>query len=416
MAVNLLESIKKGVPNIMFSAKPYSAFSFQVAGVFQISGTGSWAGLIGMAVDANNFIGARFNTEKAQIFMVRQGTLTVLAEQTHTFSPAVDTPFFFEHRNGDFSIRIQTADQWGDPLLTYRWAFADGPLSWDFNPLLDPSLNTLVQNSDLFHVGIYSLIDVPHFRITSFALGAYPIIGFLPGGDSADFAAFPSSGQVDIDGVIYSYTDKITRSTELRGPFEFFSYGTFNETNSFDGQHYPGYGAGFSKGASCAGISYADFLWLDGDEGSAPINRGLNKGDILATDQAYNWPAIDTEWKAFVVQTGQQLYLDRAKTFCSVIKSEPYISTEGKLWITSGLTGVKLITGQTNSLHGPGSYCFLHNNESITLKNFAASSGDHDATVADMLAMISRMAGAKTNFAGDRVIATANLSGTPLEI
>ena len=376
---NLLKNTKKGYPLLLFSAKPYSAFNFQTCGTFRMAGNYTWAGLIGLATDAENYVVARCSMTRVQIIKVRNGFMQILAEDYITENRGYIT-MMFSHRDGVFSVRLLIGGFFTDPILTYRWKESDGPMSPD---------------PDLFHVGVYSCINPPHFRITSFNPTNCDGIPYLPGTDTSTLSLFPNSGSVTIDDSKYLYQGRKPWLSELEtianfpGPFQVKSTGAFTYTN-------PDSHIAFSGKA----VEAAMFDWRN-------ISSDFN--DLFfATDAQYAWTISAVDRKNF---TSPATWLrNRARFFCPHQKG--VVSTTHRAWITTGLTNIwTLVSGDSiNPQHDMGSLCFLDSDDFCIINMFKASSGDSDATIGDMLNMVTRMAGASPQFSGDKVVSSVTVS------
>ena len=137
-----------------------------------------------------------------------------MSEPMITAETRIDIRFW--HRDGLFGFEYKLAStlEWperGSQLL-YQWKAANGALT---------------SNDDVFHVGTYSFIDPPRFRITGFN-SSQSVVGVLPldidpSTNTSDFdRQFDSSGQIDIDSIVYNYSGKVNSlpANEIRGPFQ----------------------------------------------------------------------------------------------------------------------------------------------------------------------------------------------------
>jgi len=375
----ILKNTKKGYPLLLFSAKPYSAFNFQTCATFKMVGNYTWVGLIGMATDAENYIVARCSMTRVQIIKVRNGFMQILAEDYIAENRGYIT-VMFSHKDGLFSVRQLIGGYFTDPILTYRWKESDGPLSTD---------------PDLYHVGVYSCINPPHFRITSYSRENCDGIPYLPGTDDSTLSLFPDSGWVTIDDSKYYYQSRkpwiseLTNITNFPGPFQVKSTGAFTYTN-------PDSGIVFSGKAAEAAM----FDWRN-------LSNDFN--DLFfATDAQYAWTISAVDRKNFISPT--TWLRNRARFFCPHQKG--VVSTTHRAWITTGLTGIDTswTSESINPQHDMGSLCFLDSDDFAQIEMFRSSSGDTDATIGDMLNMVTRMAGATPLFSGDKVIPSMSLS------
>jgi hypothetical protein len=368
-----------GIPNVYFSSKPYSAFNFESCVNVKILGTYSYAGLVGLAEDGRNFICGRYKTGTLQIVKVRNGETTILASASYT-SSATFVRIMFCHTNGDLSIRVMEAGVWGAPKLTYRWKYDDGPMATD---------------PDLYHLGIFSISDVPKFRICSFDPAQSTFVGLLSGYDTSLFEAFPSSGTIVIDNVIYTYTGKTGTSIIPRGPYQLRCANAWNYSSPADGEHYSG---------NSVEITYFDWK-------SNPTYHEEYQNYIVASNAGYSWLINEIDYKPWITTGGLLIYLNhRCRIFGFNLSLDTYISCADKMFITMGLTGVALAPDQESFLHSEGSYCYQQEENEIEFADYYASSDDQDSTISDLISKICKMSGAKPLFPGDKTHTTLSLT------
>lgn len=376
------KNTKKGYPLLLHSFKPYSAFNFQATALFTISGQYTWAGIMGLSRDGENYIIARYNGYTVQLCKVRDGSITVLSETEYElFSesvPQISFYIYFSHKDGNFSVHISTDTTISTPILTYRWQDSDGEMCVD---------------NDLFHIGVYSFIDPPRFRITSFDSKNCEGIPYLPGTELSMFDLFPTSGTVQIDDAKYTYTGKTPNALPCyRGPYQVRRIGSASYTNPDSGLAFSG-----------KYLEVAMFDWSN-------VRNDFN-GYFLATDAQYAWLITDVDRKTFY--SGTNWNRSKARFFC---QSKGVVSTTHRAWITCGLTGVMFSEGSGSEAHNHGSLCFLDTNDSATLHKFTASSGDKDATVGDLLDSVGKMAGLTPVFPGDIVYPSITISSSGEEL
>lgn len=373
-----------GIPNVYFSSKPYSAFNFESSVKVKVKGDYAHGGIVGIAEDGQNYVCGEISEDAISIVKVRNGERTTLASLAYA-SGTVFKRLMFIHNNGDLYIRMQDYMTWGEPLLSYRWKYTDGPMATDV---------------DLFHVGIYSFIDAPKFRICAFDPGQSQFIGILPGCDDSDFADFPSSGQVEIDNILYNYTYKVTSSEERRGPFQVRCCNSWNYTHPDDGEAYSG-----------VSIEIANFEWQYN-----PTHHNKYHNMILASSAGYGYKIEETDFKTWITTAGDLVYItNRERVFCQGLSSELTVSCMDKAYITYGLGGVTVDPEGDRGWHQDGTYCYISCKDKVEFTDFYASSEEHDTTIRDLITKISRMAGAKALFPGDRTIATKALSANSEE-
>ena len=359
-----------GIPNVYFSSKPYSAFNFEASVKVKIKGSYASGGVVGIAEDGQNYICAEMTEDSVSIVKVRDGERTTLATTSYSNENTFKR-IMLTHSNGDLYVRTQEDLSWGDPVLSYRWKYEDGPMATDV---------------DLFHVGIYSLIDAPKFRICSFDPGQSSVIGILPGCDDSALEDFPSSGKVEIDNVIYKFTHKITSENLKRGPFQVRCCNSWNYDHPDDGEHYEG-----------NSIEIGMFEWQNN-----PANHENYSDMILVSNAGYGFMIDEVDFKTWITTLGDLVYItNRSRVFCEGLNSTLGVSCMDKAWITTGLGGVTVNPKSERAWHQEGAYCYVSNTDKVEFTDFYASSSEHDSTVKDLIGKIAKMAGAKALFPGD---------------
>jgi len=367
-----LEIKNVGIPNIYFSSKPYSAFNFEESCKMRIEGEFASAGLIGIAENGTNFICARVMGNVVEIVKVREGKTVVLTSGS-ILNNDTYLRLMFTHKNGDFYVRKQTDLTWSEPILTYRWKYDDGPIATD---------------NDLFHVGLYSINDVPKFRICSFNVNNGGYIGLLPGYDETKLDDFPDSGKVVIDNVTYNYGSKISGSY-IKGPFQVRACSAWDYSHPADGEKYAG-----------VSIEMASLEWLHN-----PTYHNKYHGQIFASNAGYNYIINETDHKPWIVTNGEIVYLNnRGRFFLNDLSAEEIVSCMDKAYVTIGLGNVTATEEGTGYIHQEGAYCYKDVDCLIAFTDFYASSDDQDTTIKDLIHKISALTGAKALFPGDTVI------------
>ncbi|MDP2365504.1 MAG: hypothetical protein Q8M94_17265, partial [Ignavibacteria bacterium] len=252
-----MNNTKKGVPQIYFSQRPYSAWNYDCIIRTKFTGLYSYTGIVGLAIDKNNYILGYITNEKYGIAKIRNGKKTILIEEANVaIVPNISLDVRFWHRDGLFGIEVKEID---DPWptrgsqLVYSWLTAN---------------DTIAISDDLFHVGIYTFINPPRFRTTGFR-SSQAIIPVLPldmddeTSDSDFVTDFPASGSVDIEGTIYTYGGKNQFFTDIdndkrpRGPYQLRAF--YDWTPPFTSD--PGGGYAYQGGMA---VEFWLFDWLDG--------------------------------------------------------------------------------------------------------------------------------------------------------
>ena len=375
--VPAMRTVQANKPQLLFATKPYSTFGFKVEGQFEISGTGAWAGALGLARDGDNYVMARISIDTVEIVNVKGGVNTVLATTPHTLT--LDKFWLlFEHMDGHFSVRIRENEailEWSAPLLTYDWTLADGPMAAD---------------GDLLHVGLYAMRQVPYVQITGYSAGQ-TFIGVLPPG--GDLATFPASGILNINGSRYNYTGKVAVPAVIGGPYQGRNTG-LNWSYSNDGQAYSG-----------NSVEATRFEWV-----SNSGNHSKFSGAILSVNNGINWQITETDFKPYIKSGGSTQFLRNRARFFSPQAAGDQIGMAHKVWITQGFSGVSPI-GEAET-HYEGDFAYLDTGCEVILLAFSASSDHEDATVEDMIDRMIQLSGGEARFPGDVNVPSQVLTGT----
>ena len=400
-----MKNTRKGIPQIFFSSRPYSAWNFDATMRTVYRGPYALSGIIGLATDKKNMIVGYIRNGHYGIMKVRNGVRTVLHEDTDAnIVEYIEYDIRFWHRNGLFGLEYkEKTDPWPTrgSQLTYEWTSFDEEVT-----IAD----------DIFHMGIYQLIDPPRFRTTGFRTSQINIpvlpLDLDPQDGDSDFATdFPSSGVVDIDGKKFTYTGKLTFSSAVDFPIGPIQLRNFYKWNSPfnkdpDGSYtYPGGKA----------IEFTEFRWLAGATGHDDY-----EGALIGSNAGYSWINGETQWKSWITTYGAMVYLrERSRHYSSVIPDYVAMTSE-KIYITNGLTGITPPApepGQTDTLYPEGTFVYLDSDDSVTVNGFFASNGEHDNSIAVLLDKFCRIAGTKAVFDGDITPndQTLNIS-TPLEL
>ena len=376
---------QRGRPKIYFAVKPYSTFNFDIWAYVKIIGDYGYAGLVGLAEDAKNYIVARWTETSIEIIKVRNRVETVLASDVVSWD---DTErILFSHENGVFTVRRIVSSSFGAPLLTYTWQESDGALT---------------TTEDILHVGIYGFIDSPGLglRTTSFSgSNSNGILAILPGYVSGAYSDLPSSGTIELDGKKYSYSGKSSEMSVIRGPYQFRNFGiNWSYTNPSDGKHFSG-----------NTMAMYMFDWLNNNTYYTKHNANYIGTSVC---KAYTISAID--WKVWITTGGALVWLrNRCRIYSSQISAGEYMGTGDKVWVTHALTGVTPIEEEGSYYHSEGTFVIYvgdgTNDDQIMFKEFCANDGNQDASVEDMLAKVTKIAGAVASFPGDTLYTTLAL-------
>ena len=376
-----------GQPFIMFAQKPYNAFNFIISAMFDNTVTGGVSGypvavgLIGLAEDASNFILARYDkvANVVEIIKVRNGLETVVVSESMgpKFSVGTLTGIQFSHRDGHFRVSMfrSTSVDWRI-VLEYDWQAADGFMC----------TSSIVTKK----CGIYGTMMAPLVRTMGYAGGAQDEIASSDGiaiGPLENHSSFPSSGDLVIDGNVYSYTAKVTHPSLILGPHQLRNFGTYP----------PPYGTGE------AGLEMRLFDWYG--------NSNIYAGKLIALDNGSSFISTGSLWRVFIKTDGQIVWLyNRSRHYSA---NTQIMRTPGtvtmRIWPgLGGFTGISLKTGSFKR-HAYGAYAMLNLSGSIKCYWFAGSGGETDTTIGDLINIVTRLCGAKAVFPGDKYIPSLNV-------
>lgn len=401
---NYMTNKRKGIPQIVFSTRPYSAWNFEITSRVEFMGIYSKMGLVGLAVDEQNFIAGIIGKNKIQIIQLLHGKTIVLEEVTATISPSTKYDLRLWHRDGIIGFEYKVVGSYWPirgSIISHEWKAVDGPMA-----ILD----------DVFHVGAYSFIDPPGFRITGMR-GSESIVAAMPG-DSARLADFPSNGQIDIDGLLYTYTGKSTQfiTTPALGPYQITGFGKTYFPNNAD----------LDGGFSYDGGDYVDVTIYQNLPGTTSAD--FYNGAILASSGGHSFLITQIQWRAWTSINGVIIHeRESAKVYCRDLSGWNPSSTE-RVYITDGLTGVKTVdmTLETNALtdatnggsymHCPGVFAYMDSSDETRLYGFQATSGDHDQTIHLLLDLFCRLSGTHATFIGDHSFAQTITNGGELSL
>lgn len=368
----------KGRPYIMFAQRPFDAYNFKIAATFNdtasIPSTSYvvGAGLVGLAENGQNYIVARFNRSpdsdgQFEIVKVRDGVETILATGANpNYAEAPDYRLMFEHIDGKFTLwEWDYTDKEWQAGLSYTWQASDG---WMYTS------DTAVKKC-----GIYGLRDAPKFRIPGFYLAAdqedeSPSDGIaaLPTESLTDLA---SSGEVEINGSVYTYTAKVTHPTVPRGPYQLRQSGVYGSDYGAENRY---------------------FNW------TAATN--LYAGKLISIDNGYTFIVSSS-----LFQVGTDYNRSRHYSTNQTIGNAS-VSTSNRTYITGGLTGINITSGEQEK-HLHNTLCLQRSTGEIYCRDYSGSNGDVDATVEDLIEKIIISAGGAVSFPGDVVVASQAISG-----
>ena len=397
-----ISTIQKGVDQVMFSSNPYSAWNFDQETRIKYHGPYTYAGCIGLASDEHNYIMGYLREGYLGIAKFRGGTRTVLyevAEAGIVEDAEIDLRFW--HRDGLFGVEYKLASSatWATrgTQLVYEWAEADGEMA---------------TTDDLYHVGIYSVIDPPKFRTAGFR-STGTVIPVMPcdldpnsvdeyGTLYSDFLEeFAAAGQISCDDIKYTYTGKVdffTNPKDIQGPFQLRNILEWNSHNVDldDAYQYTGINA----------VEFTKFDWLDSD----PHHDDFN-GCAIGVSSGYAWLNDETFFKPWITTDGVIVFQRHRGRFYALNDSIPAnnenVSLQDKCYLTNGLTGIACTAVLAEEYqHLNGTFVFIDSDDKVEILGYRSCSGNSDNSIETLLDVTCKIAGTKATFPGDEVTAS----------
>lgn len=355
---------------VMFAQKPYDAIDFIINAGFEnditgtITGYTAGFGLVGLAMSNADYICGRYDitSNKFQLLKVRNSVETILHEDNPTTTVSSPCELQFEHKAGHFIIRMKIGDDWVQQL-DYYWDVVDGYMVTDH----------LVANK----VGVYGRVDTPFFRTSGYDPGSTESegdnaigIAVLPGYNT--YADFPSTGKIEIKDNIYNYTTKMDQ-IEIRGPFQFRQYGLYVDP----------YGDG-------PGIECRDMDWTR--------SSTIDNGAMVAIDDGVVFELDHAKWNVWITTDGLVVQLPgRARYYGDAKTASTPHTLYNRVYMTYGLKGITMFKGETD-WHSWGTEIRYYIPGEIYCTSFSGSSGKTDATIRDLIEIISSASGALSEF------------------
>ena len=375
-----------GLPSMLFTVKPYTAFKFCVAGEYiyeagsePLSVGNTYWGVIGLAKDGTSYFVARYRKQTSNIELVqlRDKTETIIAYYTPGAQP---NDIMLDHRDGTFRVWYRTADTWTGPVITHRYdEITYGVLS--------------ESETGIMHTGVLAAINPPGFISPGFNPAYADGVCMLTGQSTSLLDDFPASGSILVNDTQYQYTGKTTGSTSE-------SWGPYQGRQTSDIGSYTDYSDTFSG----TGVEIA--LYKPSKSSTAVSNL------LLASDNGYTWLIDKTDWTVVHYNAGVPNPLrNRSKHFCDNATGN-YIGTSNRVFLNSGLLGLTQ-KGDGGGIHPYGSWVTLYSTDKIFAEKIVSTQVDHDATVKDMLKLLCATASVDTVFPGDWTSASESISATP---
>ena len=392
---NFIETRLKGVPQILFATSPYSAWNFEAVSRFAIKGEDSYAGIVGLANDENNYLVGYFKKDWLGVAKVRGGVRTVVYEMSTVMileeNKAYDIRFW--HRDGLLGVDIK--------LSSDLWTERGGEVSDNgFTIKWTETMGAIATNDDIFHVGIYALIDPPKFRTVGFQSSSkyIPVLpcDLNPLLATSDFIErfAESAGQVDIEGVIYNYQGKnrlmYDNNKPYRGPYQIRNAESWDPpfNDDLNGKTYIGGKA----------VEITQFQWLNGI-----TNAEDYKDSIIASSSGYSWMLGESQWKVWITTGGDVVWLRNRARHYSTEQPDYYPDGNDRMYITDALSEVDPVNDGAEYSHEFGTFVYRHSDDMISLHGFSAFSGAHDQSLKTLIEKFCKLAGTEANFIGDRL-------------
>lgn len=376
-----------GLPSILFTTKPYTAFKFNaaasfiyVAGATPLTvGSTAW-GVVGLAKNGSDYVVGRWKNQNTslEILKVRGGVETVVA----SFSTSAPEDVMLDHRDGILQIWTRTSSTtWSGPRLIYHWdEVTEGVMS--------------TSTTGIMHTGIYGAVAPPGFMSAGMNISDADAIPMLTGFPISTLADFPTSGTVVIDGAQYTYSQKVTSPTQIYGPYQArntANYGTYTEgSDTFSG--------------------LAVEIGLYKPLSSPTLLAGL----ILASDNGHTWwPIINTDWD---VSHASPLR-NRSRHYAANINGN-YVGWNQRMYMCWGLGGVEQVATSVGEtlLHSYGSWVSLYATDALYARRILTTTMDADSTVKDMVRQLCRAASVETEFSGDWSENSQVVGTTPIQL
>lgn len=381
-----------GLPSLLFSTRPYSAFNFRVNADFiyeegddPISvGRTCW-GVLGLAEDGRHYIVARYHKQKTQVelILVRSYRETELA----TYSVSGVESVMLDHRDGRFRVWYRTSTTtWQGPVIDYQYdEITHGKIS--------------MSDTDVMHTGVYAAVAPPGFLTPSFNMQKSDGIGIVASSEDSVLDAFPSSGKFVINEKVYSYGSKTPRIDSYIGPYQGRRrLQDYWKTYREDGVTYEGHGVEVTA-------------WFPDSDPYRFQNL------LLAADRGRTWLITKSDWEVQDTTSGVSKTLpNRSRHYCPTLEGRSPISQDMKVNFVPGLLEIEPEGTEETGYHLYGSWVTLYGTDQIWLKNVEANTVTRDATVKDMVSMLCKSASIEASFSGDTNISSLPLSTTAAEL
>ena len=388
-----LKSPETGLPNIMFTTKPYSAFNFNISSEFIYSageaplspGTTAW-GVLGLAKDGFDYILARYKrqTSRIELCLFRSGELTIL----DTYSISSVHKIMLDHRNGLFRVWYKVTDTWVGPVISHSYnEVSHGPLS--------------TSDTGIMHTGIYGCVEPPSFIAAGFGQPYSDGITITTHQDKSVLDGFLNSGYVLINRTKYKYGLK---STNINGSNVRYGPNQLRQVSDI--------GTWEEGGVTFHGVGVETSLYKP----TNPIY--LAKNLLLGMSNYHNWLISKSDWTVTHSTAGSPDYLrNRSKHYSAHSKTERGIGATilDKCYINHGLLDISL-AGEDPKRHRDCSLCSLWSTDRIWVRKVVSTEINHDATVQDITEYLCYVASIKAEYPGNWIESEVAVSSTPVEL
>lgn len=378
-----------GQPFIMFAQRPYHAWNFHLMALFEntvtggITGYATATGLVGLAIDAANYILARYDKTSAKVQLVKvvAGIETILAQAAPGWSLGDTHGMQFIHKDGTFKVlMLNEGTSRYESVLTYSWTAADGFMYTD--------------RIATRKCGIYGAILSPILRILAYAPGGQDSTTNADGiaiDPLYDHTDFPTTGKLRVGNNIYSYGGKVAASADIvEGPYQ------LRNTNV---SYPPPYGTGG------AGVENRYFNWTAGANKWKDTFIAINNGAVFKID--------NSDWHIYITTGGVVQWLRNRSRHYSANKQIGRVTatTAAKCWMgAGGFDDISLLSG-TSARESNGSYAMLELDGSIKCYWYMGSGGEADTTIRDLINKVAKYSGTSSTFPGDSYTETLVVNG-----
>lgn len=377
----------EGEPFIMFAQRPYNAFNFDIAASFENTVTGgvvgypAATGLVGHAEDGLNFTLARYDvvSNKVQLVVLRNGIETEIANATPGWSLGTLNEMVFQHKDGTYKVfMLNEGTGVYEEVLSYDWVASDGYMT--------------TSKVITMKTGIWGGIMSPSIKTLGYAGKSQDDVSNtagIPIDPMGGLGPFPSSGELSIDGNIYSYSSRKWNPSYVPGPYQVRNNAIWPPP----------------LGNGKAGLECSYFNWNG--------NPNKYKGKLIALDTGSNFISAGSLWRVYITTGGSPVYLRNRSRHYSNNKqiSKISVSLANRCFPgVGGFFGVQLTEGKSMR-HTMRARAFLHLDGDITCYWFMGTGGEQDVTIRDLVKTATGLCGVRATFPGDYYDASLTVNG-----